>query len=95
MCTSFQRDFNVEEANIQMFIIIFCWGKMKCDLVDLLDILLGLHTSQSGCFWEINSLCWSGRPYLVKLVLNKDNPGYIANICFGILGYSHYITHYS
>lgn len=59
VCSSFQRDFYVEEGNNQMYIFIICWEKMKCDLVDLLDILLGLeHTSQSGYFKKSFFLKW-------------------------------------
>lgn len=53
MCTSFKKEFNVEEEwNQQMNIIIIFLGK---NLVDLLDILLSLeHTSPSSYFNEIN-----------------------------------------
>lgn len=50
-----------------MYIIIICWGMMKCDLVDLLNILLGLeHTCQSDYIQKINDFSCIGGPYLIN-----------------------------
>lgn len=62
MCTSFKKEFNVEEErNHQMNIIIIFLVE------DPLDIELGLeHTCHSVYFREIHNFSLTGRPQLIN-----------------------------